>query len=744
MIGKNISHYKILDKLGEGGMGEVYLAEDTKLNRQVALKFLPMQYASDKELKIRFKREAQAAAALNHPNIITIHEVSEHEGKPFIAMEYVEGESLKNLISKKDISINEVLDISLQISGGLAVAHKAGIVHRDIKPQNILVGKDHRVRICDFGLVKLKTDITLTQTGSTLGTLAYMSPEQAQGKEIDQRSDIFSLGVILYEMIASRLPFQGDHEAAVIHSILNDMPEPLARYKSNLPEGLQRIVDKAMEKNREMRYQHAEDLRVDLRKLKMELETGVTQTLEASTKLTSSIAVLPFADLSANKDQQYFCDGMAEEIINALTHVEGLRVVARTSAFSFRGKEVDIREIGKKLNVRALLEGSVRKAGNRLRISAQLINVADGYHLWSEKYDRDMENVFAIQDEISLAIVDKLKIKLLGEEKAKILRRYTDNLEAYNLYLKGRFYWNTRTEGGLKISLDYFQKAIEKDPEFAVAYSGLADSYSTLGFYDFLPKKDAFTKARSEALKALEIDEGVGEAHVSLAGIKAWYDWDWAGAEREFKRALELGPSNVEAHHMYAHLLEGIARFNEAFTEMRRALELEPLSINLNSCMGQILFIARRYDEAMHELQKTIEMDPSFSLPYYWLGRVYLEKAMHEEAIEQLEKGTTSAGIRTMMMGALGYAYAVTGRTTDAQNIVDQLKSLSKKRYVDPYFEALVYVGLGKKERAFELLEKAYEGRSAYISLLKVDPLFDNLHSDQRYISLLKKMGLEK
>lgn len=743
MIGRTISHYKIAEKVGEGGMGEVYLAEDTKLNRKVALKFLPSQYASDKGLKERFKREAQAAAALNHPNIITVYEVSEYENRPFIAMEYVEGESLKDVIVRKKLSIGGVLDIALQISQGLAVAHQAGIIHRDIKPQNILMGKDGRVRICDFGLAKAKRDVTLTQAGSTLGTIAYMSPEQAQGKEADHRSDIFSFGVVLYEMITGQLPFKGEHDAAVINSIVNETPEPLARYKSDVQHGLQRIVEKAMEKDRELRYQHADDLGADMRKLKTELETGVTKTRESATKPTPSIAVLPFTNLSADKEQEYFCDGMAEEIINALTHVESLRVVARTSAFSFRGKEVDIREIGRKLNVGTLLEGSVQKAGNRLRISAQLINVADGYHLWSEKYDRNMEDVFAIQDEISLAIVDKLKVKLLGAEKAKLIKRYTGDPEAYNFYLKGRYFYNKRTEEDMKRSIEYFERALEKDPKFALPYAGLAETYATFGFYHWWPYEEARSKAKEFALKGLEVDDSVGETHGAYANYILWYEWQWAEAEKEYKKAIQLSPSDVEARHMYAHLLESSGRFDEAIAEMGKALELEPLSTNLNHCMAQIHFFAGNYDEAIDLLQKTIEMDPGFPLQYFWLGRVYLQKGELQKALEMFERGADFPTIGTMVLGGLGLAYAVAGRRDEAQGMLEQINNLSKERYVEPYYIAYIYMGLGNTEKVFDLFEQGFEEGDMHLFYLPIDPIFDELHEDPRFKALMKKMGLE-
>jgi len=751
MIGKAISHYRILEKLGEGGMGEVYLAQDTKLDRRVALKFLPAQLASDGEFKERFKREAQAAAALNHPNIITIHEVAEYESRPYIAMEYVEGEPLKDLITKKDLPINKVIDISMQICEGLAKAHQAGIIHRDIKPQNILLDKDGRVRILDFGLAKLKRAAMLTQIGTTLGTVAYMSPEQAQGKEADPRSDIFSFGVVLYEMITGKLPFKGEHEAAVIYSIVNENPEPLARYKSDLPDELQRIVDKAMEKNPDMRYQHVDDLGADLRKLKVEVESGVTKTLMTKAKPSPSIAVLPFTNLTADKEQEYFCDGMAEEIINALTHVEGLHVVARTSAFSFRGKEVDVREIGRKLNVGAVVEGSVRKAGHKLRISVQLVKVADGYHLWSEKYDRHTgeeccpEDIFCIQDEISMAVVDKLKVKLLGKEKEKLIKRRTEDLDAYSLYLKGRYFWNKRTEESLRKAVHYFEQAIEKDPGYALAYAGLADSHILLAEYSLLPPKDAFPRAKAAVMEALEIDETLAEAHTSLAFIKTLNDWDWIGAEKEFKQAIEFNPGYATAHQWYAEHLTMTGQYAEAIAEFKRAQELDPLSLIIGVASAVTLFCGtRRYDRVMEECQKVLEMDPNFGGALNVLGMVYRERAMYEEAIEAFQKARTFDEGNTWVTAELGHAYAVSGNRSEAQKVLDELEQLSKRSYVPPDNIALVYLGFGKKNLTFEYLEKAYEDRSVGLSWLKADPIFDSLRSDPRFIKLLKKVGLEK
>jgi serine/threonine-protein kinase len=744
MIGKTISHYKILEKLGEGGMGVVYKAQDTKLDRIVALKFLPKHLLCDNEAKIRFEHEAKAASALNHPNITTIYEINEVEGECFISMEYIEGKSLKELIKEKTLSIEDILKIAIQIGEGLNTAHKKGIVHRDIKSDNIMVANEGLVKIMDFGLAKLRGASGLTQTGSTVGTIAYMSPEQAQGIELDQRSDIFSFGVVLYEMITGQLPFKGEHPAAIIYSILNETPEPLARYKRNVPEGLQIIIDKALEKNRDVRYQNMDDFRADLRKLLKELELTLSKEQSYTKKIQPSIAVLPFTNLSADKEQEYFCDGMAEEIINALTQLEGLRVVARTSSFSFRGKEIDIREIGRKLNVENLLEGSVRKAGNRVRITAQLINVADGYHLWSDKYDRNIEDIFAIQDEISLAIVDRLKVKLLKEEKAKLVKRFTENQEAYNLYLKGRYFWNRRYEGGLQKGIEFFQQAIEKDPLYALAYVGMADCYILLGHFGWLPPKEAYPRARTAAEKALEIDDKFAEAHTSMGWIRTFYDWDWVGAEEEFKRALNLNPNYATGYEWYAVSLAPMERLDEASILLKRALELDPLSLMISTVVGLGLYWARQYDEALDQYRRTLEMDPNFSLAYLFQGFNFVGKEMWKEAIASLKRFVALSMNSPIGIGHLGLAYALSGQTDEALKMLDELNELSKKRYVSSLYKALIYGGLGKKDQAFEYLDKAYDERESWMATLKTAPFMDSLRSDPRYEVLLKKIGLEK
>jgi serine/threonine protein kinase/tetratricopeptide (TPR) repeat protein len=742
VIGKNISHYRVNQKLGQGGMGEVYLAEDTRLNRKVALKFLPLQYVSDQDLKTRFKREAQAAAALNHPNIITIHEVSEYEGRPYIAMEYVEGGSLKDLIRADGMSVAQVTNLALQISEGLAKAHQAEIVHRDIKPQNILIDADGRPRICDFGLAKLKREVVLTQTGTTLGTIAYMSPEQARGEEVDQRADIWSLGVVIYEMLTGQRPFRGDHDQALIYAILNNRPESISGIRPDAPDLLAHIIEKAMAKSPDDRYQDTAEIASELGSLKTELDSQLTKTVEAERRMSPSIAVLPFANLSADKEQEYFCDGMAEDIINALTNVEGLHVVARTSAFAFKGKSQDIRKIGKELSVSSVLEGSVRKAENRVRITAQLINVADGYHIWSEKFDRDLADVFAIQDEISLAIVEKLKVKLLGNEKQKMLKRYTQNLEAYDLYLKGRYHWNRRSAQSLKKAVAHFEQVIQKDPEYALAYSGLADSYSMLEQVQVIKAKEAFPKARKLAKKALEIDETLAEAHTSLAYVLWAYDWDWVGSEREFRRAIELNPNYATAHHWLAIALIGLMRTAEAIQEIQKALELDPLSLIINTAAGFVYISSGQEEKAIRQAEKILDMDPTFGFAYLIVVSVNERRKKYGEAAKALLKLDAFLGFFSQReVAALQEAYASSGWTGYLRKRLEVAENKAEGGKVPCYHIASTYAQLDEADKAIEWLRRAFEDRDKELTSLQTDDTFKKLQPDPRFREIIKKIG---
>jgi serine/threonine protein kinase/Tfp pilus assembly protein PilF len=736
--GTEISHYRIIEKIGVGGMGEVYLAEDTELDRKVALKFLPPHLCEDEECRRRFKREAQAAAKLSHPNIVTIHEVGDYRGRPYFVMEHVQGRSLREFSEDKDLSVEQILELGIQICEGLQAAHEKGVTHRDIKPSNILIDSYERAKIVDFGLASIVGLDQLTKTGSTLGTIGYMSPEQVQGIQTDHRSDLFSLGVVLYELITRRNPFKRDTEVGTIRAVSDDTPHPLARYRADVPDGIQTVIDRALEKQVDTRYQTAADMLSDLKRLKRDI-SRVTPPIDAQ----PSIAVLPFTNLSADPDQEYFCDGMAEEIINALTHVEGLRVVARMSCFAFKGKQADIREIGRQLNVSTLLEGSVRKAGKRLRITAQLINVADGYHLWSERYDRDLEDIFAIQDEISLAIVEKLRVRMLKGGELALSKRQAVDPEAHQLYLKGRFFWGKRSRESFEKSIEYFKKAIEIDPHYAQAYAGLAASYNDLPNYSSYPPAEAYPLAKEAALKALELDSNLAEAHSALGLILCDYEWDWVGAEREFKRAIELNPAYETAHHWYAFLLIYHLRVEEAVSEIHKAYELDPLSLAVNRNYGLILYQAHKYDEALKMLHKAAELDPGFTYTHFCTGLVYLRTGDYEKAIEMLQKERELTGaVNPIVVIPLGTAYARMGHRQKAEEILAGIEERMKHEYVSPFYLAQLYFSLGELDKGFGLFERAYTERDIFLRFVKAFPMEDDVLQDPRYHAVLKKMKL--
>lgn len=748
MVPNVINHYRIINRIGSGGMGDVYLAEDTRLGRKVALKLLSPNFITSQDRLRRFDQEARSASALNHPNILTIHEVGEQDGTHFIVMEFVEGETLRNRLLRGKMPPEEVLDKSIQISSALSAAHQAGIVHRDIKPENIMVRPDGYVKILDFGLAKLTETQTSasdtqaltvslnTEPGTVMGTIKYMSPEQARGITVDARSDIFSFGVLLYEMIAGHAPFEGPTSSDILVAILERQPPSLSSFLSNAQVELDHIVRKCLEKDREHRYQSAQELLADLKSL-----VSGSSNERAAAKRLPSIAVLPFVNMSADAENEYFCDGLAEELLNALSKIEKLRVAARTSAFSFKGKEVDIRDVGQKLNVSSVLEGSVRKAGNRLRVSAQLINVADGYHLWSERYDREMEDIFEIQDEISLAIVDALKVKLLGDQEDAVLKRHTDNADAYQLYLKGRYHYNKWTEEGFKKAIEYYRQAVSLDPGYAAAYAEKANSYGTLLYFGHIAPNETLPMMSAAVEKALRLDDTSVEAHLTLAKIKFYYEWDLSSAEREFKRAIELNPSHAEARLFYAFHMDAIGSFEEAVAEAKRAIELDPLCLITNLLAGFVFSLAGHSELAAQQSRKLLDLEPNFHGAYLLSGIAHALDGRYEEAIEPCKKALSLGG-GCGQLGYLGYVYGASGRRSDALEAIERMEEIRKQRYVPAYYTALVYAGLGEADETLKWLEKAYEERNGPLATLNRDNPFRAYHSDPRFQDLLRRIGL--
>jgi len=742
MIGQTVTHYHITRQLGAGGMGVVYEARDLRLDRTVALKFLPAELTDDPEAKTRFVHEAKAASALDHPNVCSIHEIDEtDDGRLFIAMACYEGETLKARIARGPLPFAQVIDITRQVLQGLAKAHAQGIVHRDIKPANIFVTTDGLVKILDFGLAKLAGLTRRTRTGMVLGTVAYMSPEQARGGDVDHRTDLWSLGVVVFEMLTGKIPFEGDHEQAIIYSVLNREPVSVSASRPETTHAWQQLIDQVLVKDQRERFPSATAMESALRALSTGDELTSTQPIREPEPKEASVAVLPFQDMSHGQDQDYFCEGIAEELINGLARIEGLKVAARTSTFRFKGSGHDIHQIGHSLKVRTVLEGSVRKADERLRITAQLVDVVSGYQLWSAKFDRDLDDIFAIQDEIALAIVDKLKIKLLGQEKSRLMKRHTADRVAHNLYLKGLYFWNRRLEGGMKKAMDYFRQAIERDPGYALAYVGMADTYNITGLFGFSPPREAFTRAKAAAQKTLKIDDSIGEAHASLAFSAAFFDWDWPAAEKLFKRAFELNPGYATAHEWYAIHLFGMGRFDESIKEAERARELDPLSMIINTIVGIAYYFARRYEESIAQHRKALEMDPNFLLANTYIILPYVECGMFDDAIDIMRRAESLAADHTYTLGYFGGAYGRAGLEDEALRILARIDELAQERYISALHRANLLVGMGRIDEALTEMERAYADRCPVNSFSKTIPYFDCLQSNQRFQALLKKIG---
>jgi len=764
MIGKTVSHYRILEKIGSGGMGEVYLADDTKLDRKVAIKFLPERFTKDKENIERFEREAKAAAALIHPNIVTIHDVIEEEGQVCIVMEYVQGESLRAKIDKGVSDLVEILDIAKQICNGLAKAHQADIVHRDIKPENILIDKDGRVKILDFGLAKLKGVSRLTKETSTYGTIQYMSPEQLQGKEVDNRSDIWSLGVVLYEMLTGELPFKGEYESAVHYAILNEQPELLkditTRYFLNIEKFLAKEPNKRLKNCREVLRELDNLDTADPKKRKRKkvyLTIGIfviTILIIASVFLTSpredvdksikSLAVLPLENLSNDPTQEYFVDGITDLLISELAQISALKVISRTSVMEYKGIHKSLTKIAEELKVDAIVEGTVFSDGERVRISTQLIRAADDRHLWAEKYEYDLTNIFSLQSEVAQAIAGAVEVKLTDQEKARITSVRHVDPETYQLYLKGRHHWNERSKEGILKAIGYFKQAIEKDSNYAAAHAGLADCYMVEPAYYMELPNNAYPQARVAALKALEIDNTLAEAYVSLAAIKHNFDWAWSDAEKLYKQAIELNQNYATAHQWYGELLLHTGRFDEALIEFDRAYEIDPLSQIKNCWRGTIYYYTREYYTAVTEFKKAIELYPKFTYTNLFIGLAYSQLNMHEDAIRSMQNLKTIAD-NPRSNAYLAYAYIKANQHVQAHQLHNSLLQLSKKELIPYAFSvAFLYFGLKDYDQVFHWLEIAYKEHDYDLNFIKIEPIFDPIRSDPRFIGLLNKMGLDK
>ncbi len=785
MVGKTLSHYRVLEKIGQGGMGEVYLALDTTLDRKVALKFLPEELQQDSTAKRRFLREAKSAAALDHPYICHIHEVGEAEGKSFISMEYIPGQTLSQKLTEGPLPLKNALQMATEIAEALNAAHKKDIVHRDLKPSNVMLTSDGHVKVTDFGLAKRVTpsddqaeEITtaLTREGSTLGTIPYMSPEQLKGERVDARSDIFSFGVVLYEMLAGVHPFKKGGHMETAKAVLIDTAPPLTRYTEEIPVLLQHTVTKMLAKEPDQRYQSIHEVRTNLGQLltataqppggEVGVERGRKGLWRAAAILGSllllwagwwffseeatvirarqitSIAVLPLENLMGDPEQEYFADGMTEALIAGLAQIEALKVISRTSAMRYKDTDKSLPEIGRELNVDGIVEGSVLRDGGRVRITAQLIHAATDQHLWANSYERDLQDILSLQSEVAQAIVREIKTSLTPDEETLLARARPVNPEAFEAYLKGRSYWSRRTEDGVERGLEYFQEAIDLDPTYPLAYSGIADSWIARGWYSLVPPEEAYPRAKAAVERALEIDDMLAEAHTSLALIKLEFEWDWLGAEKEFQRAIELNPGYAQAHQWYGGYLSAMGRLEESIAEAKRARELDPLSPIVNTWLGLRFYFARQQDLALEQYGTTADVNPSF-VPVYWhRGWLYEGMGRYADALADYQEAVSLSGDSPLYVASLAQAYALTGDTEQAEKLLQELKVLSNQAYVPAYQIAATHLRLGETDLAFEWFEKAYQERSPRLAYINVEPRLDPLRDDPRFQDLLLRMNL--
>jgi len=791
MIGKTLGHYCIVDKIGAGGMGLVYRAHDERLDRDVALKVLPAGALADDSARLRFRKEALALAKLAHPNIGMIFDFDTQDGVDFLAMEYVPGQSLAQKLRAGSLPEREILTLGAQVAAALEEAHDRGVVHRDLKPGNILITPKGQAKVLDFGLAKLlrlqgdaEATQTFTEAQDVAGTLPYMAPEQLRGEGADVRADIYALGCVLYELATGRRAFAQGTTPQLTDAILHQAPVGPRFVHSRISPQLEAILLKCLEKDPESRYQSAKELGIDLRRLASPSAMAAAAMMPKQARVAShklfvggaigvvailgllvllnvgglrdrlfgravapqirSLAVLPLENLSRDPEQEYFADGMTEALITELAKVSALKVISRTSVMQYKGAKRPLSQIAKELNVDGVVEGSVERSGNRIRITVQLIYAPADQNLWAEAYQRDLREVLALQDEVARDVANEIKVKLTPQEQARLTRARPVNPEAHELYLRGRFHWNKRSPEGVRKSIEYFEQAIEKDPDNALAYSALADSYNVISSYNLLAPNEAFPKAKEAATKAVQLDDSLAEAHTSLAVVKAAYEWEWSGAEREYKRAIELNPGYATAHYWYAFsVLTRLGRFEEAIAEMNRALEFDPFSLIINTNLGWIFYYAHRYDDALEQCRKVLDLDSNFASAHVRMVQAYEQKGMFDDAIAETEKliplrrEDQPEDIR-----ALRKAYRTSGAKGYWRQRLGSIQQQMKHHYISPAFVASIYASLGEKDQAFLWLEHAYAERDNWLSFLKVDPRFDTLRSDPRFQDLLRRVGL--
>lgn len=750
--GSKVGPYEVLSLLGEGGMGQVYRGRDPRLARDVAIKVLAADAVQDVEAGARLEREARAIAALSHPNIVAVYDVGHEGGTFYVVTELLEGKTLRDSMQAPPMSWRRAVEVGAEVAEGLSAAHAKSIVHRDLKPENIFLTDNGRVKILDFGLAQ--TDPVLsqrdegnipttrwfqTQPGTVIGTLGYMSPEQLRGESVDPSADLFSLGCILFEMVTSKKPFHRDSGAATIAAILkDDLPRDLL--SASVPPEFQRIIEGCVEKNPSTRFQSARDLALTLRAIGSSAslpndELIRTITRRRTSKAIDSIAVLPLTNASNDPNTEYLSDGITEGIINQLSQLPKLKVMARSTVFRYKGRPTDAQSVGRELRVRAVLTGVVKQVGERLHISVELVDSLDGAQLWGESYNRQLADLLMLQEEMSREIADKLRIKLTGAEKKKLRKKTTDNSEAYQLYLKGRFHWNKRTEEGLRRGIQFFREAIDSDPSFASAYAGLADCFITLATNIPLPPRETMPKAKAAAMRAIEIDDGLAEAWASLGAVRWWFDWDWEGAEEAYRRAISLNPNYATAHDGYSMLLSARGRFDEAVEQISKACDLDPLSLIIAVHAGWPFYFARDFESAIRKFRKALDLDDKFIPAHGWLGMALGQQHRYREALDTFSRALEVERV-PILTAMLAHAHALAGDREQALALLNDHTATARERYISPYDIAVIHAGLGNKGEAIAHLQAAIIDRSPWMVFLRVDPRLDGLRDEPAFAEI--------